>query len=253
MFEPLNNFFDKIYVITLKRATERHLHIHQELEGLQYSLFYGADKNELDLEELALQHKYDPELAIKKNIMHKRMTAGEVGCSLSHKMIYEEVIKHNYNKVLILEDDVVIDRKNIMLFDSISRELPDDWQLWYLGYTKNVTPPANAFAKKLFYHFCYSLGIKRTLNHTVVNNLYPAPFSAHLQKAGFHDCTHAYGLTNDAARILLKRQTPVQYIADNLLAFTCTNDLLRAFISTPALINQQFQVSSNPPISYVKQ
>ena len=253
MFEPINNFFDKIYVITLKRATERHLHIQQELEGLQYSLFYGADKNELDLEELALQNQYDPKLAIKKNIMHKRMTAGEVGCSLSHKMIYEEVIKHNYNKVLILEDDVVIDRKNIMLFDSISKELPGNWQLWYLGYTKNETPPANAVTKKLFYHFCYSLGIKRTLNHTVINHLYPAPYTAHLQRAGFHDCTHAYAITNDAARILLKQQTPVQYTADNLLAFTCANYLLRAFISTPALINQQFQVSDNPTISYVQQ
>ena len=126
MFEPLNNFFDKIYVITLQRATDRHLHIQQELEGLQYSLFYGADKNELDLEQLALQNQYDSKLAIKKNIMHKRMTAGEVGCSLSHKMIYEEVIKQQYNKVLILEDDVVIDKKNIILFDAISRELPDN-------------------------------------------------------------------------------------------------------------------------------
>ena len=253
MFEPLNNFFDKIYVITLKRATDRHLHIQQELDGLHYSIFYGADKNDLNLEQLTLKKEYDPELAIKKNVMHKRMTAGEVGCSLSHKMIYEEVIKQQYNKVLILEDDVVIDREKIRLFDSISRELPDNWQLWYLGYTKNVAPPANAFTKKLFYHFCYSLGIKRTLNHTVINNLYPAPYSAHLKKAGFHDCTHAYAITNDAARILLEQQTPLQYNADNLLAFTCTNDLLRAFISTPTLINQQFQVSSNPPISYVKQ
>ena len=170
MFEPLNNYFDKIYVITLKRATDRHLHIQQELDGLKYSIFYGADKMDLDLEELALQNEYDPERAVKQNIMHKRMTAGEVGCSLSHKKIYEDVINQQYKKVLILEDDVVIDRQNIMLFDSISSELPDNWQLWYLGHPKNVRPPANAFAKKLFYHFCYSLGIKRTLNHTVINN-----------------------------------------------------------------------------------
>lgn len=253
MFEPLNNFFDKIYVITLKRATDRHLHIQQELDGLQYSLFYGADKMDLNLEQLALQQEYDPELAIKKNVMHKRMTAGEVGCSISHRMIYQEVIKHQYNKVLILEDDVVIDRKNILLFETISKELPDNWQLWYLGYTKNVTPPANAVAKKLFYHFCYSLGIKRTLNHTVINHLYPTPYTALLQKAGFHDCTHAYAVTNEAASILLKQQTPVQYTADNLLAFTCGNNLLQAFISIPVLINQQYQLNGNSTTSYLNQ
>ncbi len=51
-FETLNNFFDKIYVITLKRATERHEHIHKELKGLTYELFFGVDKQEFDIEDL---------------------------------------------------------------------------------------------------------------------------------------------------------------------------------------------------------
>ena len=45
MFEPLNNYFDKIYVITLQRAADRQLMLKQELDGLHYTFMYGMDKN----------------------------------------------------------------------------------------------------------------------------------------------------------------------------------------------------------------
>jgi len=253
MFDSLNNFFDKIYVITLQRAADRHLHLKKELAGLNYTILYGADKNDLDTKELVAKKLYDPVLAKKKHIMNKEMTGGEIGCAISHIMVYEEMIKNNFEQVLVLEDDVVIDKKNIGLFDAIKNELPANWQLWYLGFAKNEVPPGNAGIKKFFYHLMYSLGLKKTLNHTVITHLYPAPYSAHLKKAGFHDCTHAYAITLPAAKILLQQQTPVIYTADNLLAFTITNDLLTAFISQPTLINQQYQVAGNQSNSYLNQ
>lgn len=253
MFDPLNNFFDKIYVITLQRANDRHLHIHNELKGLNYTLFYGADKKDINIPELIRQGQYNPALAVKKHLMHKQMTGGEIGCSLSHRLVYEDVIKNNFEKVLILEDDVVIDKKNICLFDTIKLELPQNWQLWYLGFAKNEVPPVNAGLKKFFYHLLYSMAIKKVMNHTMINNLYPVRYSKHLSKAGFHDCTHAYAITNEAAKILLHQQTPVSSTADNLLAFTITNQLLNAYITQPTLINQQYQVMDNAPSSYLNQ
>lgn len=253
MFEALNNFFDKIYVITLTRATDRHIHIQNELQGLNYTLQYGADKKDLDIPKMITGKLYDPEAAKKKQMMGKDLTPGEIGCSLSHMMIYKDVVANNYNKVLILEDDVVIDKKAIKLFPEVVKELPADWQLFYLGYAKNETPPYNAGLKKMFYHLLYSTGIKTKLDHTGINNLYPKPYSAHLQKAGFHDCTHAYAITKEAAKILLGKQTPLVYTADNLLAFTITQGSLKAFASKPKLINQQYQVSGANTISYLHQ
>jgi glycosyl transferase family 25 len=253
MFDALNNYFDKIYVVTLERATDRHQHIRRELEGLRYSFLYGADKNSINAAELAAKKVYDPVLAKKQHIMHKDLTGGEIGCSISHTMLYRDVLTNNYQKVLVLEDDVVIDRNTIGLFPEMIKELPADWQLWYLGFAKNEKAPANARLKKLFYHLLYALGLKRTLNHTVIGNLYPARFSTHLLRSGFHDCTHAYAITNEAAAILLQQQTPVQYTADNLLAFTITNKKLNAFIADPKLINQQYQVNEQPVISYLHQ
>ena len=69
-----------------------------------------------------------------------------------------------------------------------------------------------------------------------LNNLFAKPFSAHLRKAGFHDYAHAYGITKTAAAKLIQMQTPVQYIADNLLAHAITGNIVSGYIAYPAVI-----------------
>jgi len=253
MFEALNNFFDKIYVITLERAADRHLLIKQQLDGLNYTFMYGTDKNNLQYEDLVRNKIYDPELAKQHHLVGKEMRLSEIACSISHGMVYEDVVKNKYNRVLILEDDVIVDRENILLFEAVSKELPADWGLWYLGFAKNEKAPGIAFFKKIFYHLLYATGVKRRFNHTVINNLYPKPFSKHLRHAGFHDCAHAYAITGNTAEVFLKMQQPVSYIADHLLAYAASGRLINAFITEPKLINQQYQVSANPIKSYLNQ
>ena len=67
----------------------------------------------------------------------------------------------------------------------------------------------------------------------MIRNLYAKPFSQHLKKAGFHDYTYAYAINSSAAKKLLKMQTPVQYIADNLLAHAATNGIVKSYITWP--------------------
>lgn len=251
MFEAYNNFFDKVYVITLHRATDRQRPIEQELDGLHYTFMFGADKNTLDIESLIQKREFDQALAKKHQVAGNIMQPGQIACSISHRMVYEDVVKNNYSKVLILEDDVVVDKTNILSFNETIKELPADWGLWYLGFAKNENPPALAPLKKLFYHILFSIGFRKNYNHTVVSNLYPKPFSKHLKLAGFHDCAHAYAITGDTAKILLQMQTPVSYVADHLLAYAVTNNFFKSFISYPTMINQQYQVSEEPVQSYI--
>jgi glycosyl transferase family 25 len=249
-FTAVNNYFDKIYVITLKRATDRHLHVQQHLQGLDYALWYGADKMELDIDQLIKDGLYSPALSKKHHDQKKQMHPGEIGCALSHFAIYQDVVDHQYKKVLILEDDAVVDEQQFFLFEEMASELPQNWQLWYLGFNKNEKSPAMAPFKEPFYHACYALGIKRTYNHQVIGNRYARPYAQHLLRAGFHDCTHAYAITTSAAAVLLKMQTPLQYLADNLLAFAAASGQLQAFASWPRLINQPFQ-NGQSIISYL--
>jgi glycosyl transferase family 25 len=76
-------------------------------------------------------------------------------------------------------------------------------------------------------------------SYKMVNNLLPKPFSAHLKKAGFHDCTHAYAVTLRGAKKLLASQTPVVYRADDLLSSTIMKGELVAFITEPKFFDQE--------------
>ena len=250
-FTLLNSFFDKIYVITLERATDRHEHIRNELAGLDYQFFYGKDKKNFSIEELKLRGIYDENLARQHHRYNKPMQDGQIGCAWSHAEVYRDIIDKGYRTVLILEDDVVIDKASIKVFPKILKELPVDWELFYLGFGEREMVPWGSLFKKIFYHF---LRIFKAIkySHTTISRLYPKKISEHIYQAGYHDCTHAYAITLPAAKNLLELQQPVSFIADNLLAHAITNKIVKGYITYPKLINQQYQVGTSTR-SYLNQ
>ncbi|HET7897170.1 MAG TPA: glycosyltransferase family 25 protein, partial [Flavisolibacter sp.] len=112
-FSQLNAFFDKVFVITLQRATDRHAHVQKALQGLNYELFYGKDKLEFSVDELKQQGIYNEDLARKHHRYGKPMPPGMIGCSWSHAEVYRRIIRDGYQKTLILEDDVVVDETQV--------------------------------------------------------------------------------------------------------------------------------------------
>ena len=251
-FDLLNHFFDHVYVITLQRAADRHAHIQKELKGLQYQLFYGKDKKTFTA--LALQQSgiYNEALAKKHHRFSKAMPEGMIGCAWSHRLVYEDMVANNYAKVLVLEDDVVVDKRFISLLPQVLNELPTDWELLYFGFAGNEQPPKNAALKKIFYQLLQVLGASKYSRKTI-RNLYPKKVSTHLYTAGYHDCTHAYGITLSAAQKLVQLQQPIVFVADNLLAHAVTNQIVKGFITQPKIINQQYQVSEKSTFSYLNQ
>jgi glycosyl transferase family 25 len=73
-------------------------------------------------------------------------------------------------------------------------------------------------------------------DHQTIRNLYASPYSSHLKKAGFHDFAHAYAITRSGAEKFLQMQTPIQYIADNLLAFAIVKNIVNGYIVYPPAI-----------------
>jgi glycosyl transferase, family 25 len=107
------------------------------------------------------------------------------------------------------------------------RELPEDWELVYLGYLKHEKVTFSLKAKQFFYSILSRLHLM-AWTPTMVRNLFPKSYSPHLKKAGFHDCTHAYAITQAAAKKLLAAQIPVIYRADDLLSATIMKGELNA-------------------------
>lgn len=236
--EFLSGYFDRIFVVSVPRFENRHQSVKESLQGLSFDFFWGADKLKIDQEAMKKNGSYDEAQSLKLQRRPVPMNTGEIACSLSHRMVYEEMIKHNWQKVLILEDDVLPLYANLSVLKETMNELPGSWELVYLGYLKHETATAGLKLKRFFYSIAAGLGLMKW-SSTMVKNMLPRTFSAHLDKAGFHDCTHAYAVTLEAAKKLKEHQTPLVYRADDLLSATIMKGELDAYICRPKFFDQQ--------------
>lgn len=234
----LHAYFDKILVVSVPRFTDRHDKIRQELDGLTFDFFWGADKLQLDLEKIKQDGTYDEAAAAQLQRQGKALNAGEIACSLSHRMVYQEVLKQNWKRVLVLEDDVIAVGGQLHHLATALQQLPPAWELVYLGYLKHEEVTVGLKLKQFFYKVASALGLMKW-TYTMVSNLLPRPYNSHLKKAGFHDCTHAYAISAEGARKLLKVQSPVVYRADDLLSHTIMKGELNAFVTEPKFFDQE--------------
>lgn len=246
-YDTLNNYFDHIYVLTLKRATDRQQQVSKDLEGLRYEFFWGSDKLELDIAAMEANHTYSEVKAKQFHRYNKGMSAGQIGCSLSHKRIYEDVLRNNYQRVLILEDDV--HPVNVEHMAAVLEVFPVDWQLVMLDYYKNEEPK---WLKQQWYHIQHLIG-KLKWSHTMIRNLYPRPVNPHIQTAGYHEFTDAYCITPAAAQVLLELQTPLCFIADSLLPYAITNNMIKGYVSVPKLFAQTSTGEGRSIVSFVEE
>lgn len=249
-FEHINAFFDKIYIITIARAAERHQKIELHLQGLNYEFVYGVDRKDLNEQELIHNGIYDKKLAQKHHLWNEAMITGQIACAWSHKKVYELQVKNNYNRVLVLEDDVIIHQIGIDLFPQMTAELPQNWELLYFDYHKRTEKDARSRYRSMIYLLQHYIG-KLNWSPAMIANLYATPYSPHLKKAGYHEYTSAYAITQTAAQKLLKLQTPISFIADNLLGYAITNKMINAYLSVPKLFEQESQQQGGSTYSYV--
>lgn len=251
-YTQLNSYFDRIYVMTIKRATERHAKLQQVLKGLDFQFLFGADNKEFNVDDLVRQGVYDPVKARQVHRYHKLFNNGMLGCTITHKMVYEDVVKHGYKRVLIFEDDILPVEEGLKLFPKIISELPPDWELVYFDYNKNVERPAGGFIKQQFYQLQRAAG-QLNLTAKTISNLYAKPYSEHLKIAGHHDFGSAYALTAGAAKKLVDLQTPIAYWSDHLLAYACSNKILKAYLTVPKLFIQESQTNKAAVGSYAEE
>lgn len=234
----INRFFSKTVVVTVPRFTDRHKRVKQNLKDLPFEFFFGADKQQLNYEVAKTDGTYDDQGAKKRQRQGKSLNLGEIACSLSHRNLYATIVEKRWEKVLVLEDDVLPLVENMEDLQAALEELPKDWELVYLGYLKHEKVTAGLKIKQFFYKIGSALGLM-AWTYKMVTNLLPKPYSKHLKIAGFHDCTHAYAISLAGAKKLLALQTPVVYRADDLLSATIMKGELNAFVTEPKFFDQE--------------
>ncbi len=248
----LNEYFDKIYVITLHRAADRQEKVKQYFEGIDFEFFYGTDKLQLSMDELIGTKVFDPVKAKKMHRNSKEMPLGMIACSLSHRELYKEILAKGYGKVLIMEDDFVPADISAIVLRQMIAELPVDWELVYWGYYMNEIPTVNMQIKKAYY---FLMGLLRVIKWTPsqVLNVYPKKYSDHLQKAGFHNTTHAYAVSKSALPKLIAAQTPVCLNPDTLLSQLILDGKLNAYMTVPKVFEQEIFRKDGNKHSYISE
>jgi glycosyl transferase family 25 len=106
-FRLLNDYYEKIYVLSVRSADHRRKQFEERFRGLKYSFFFGADKNDFTTKELIEKNIYSEELTSKHHRYNKLMMPGEIACAWSHRMIYEDMLEKNYSRILVFEDDAI--------------------------------------------------------------------------------------------------------------------------------------------------
>lgn len=206
---------DKVYIINLKRRSDRKKLIIKELAKVgikNYEFIEAVDGNDADIKE-----KYKK---LKKN-KSKIKSAGHLGCLLSHKKALKKAYSDNLKQILILEDDIFFKSDNFSK-DIKSLEMCP-WKIIFLG-----APIAD---KKIFINkwaFCgrfpgtYGYLIKRKLIEEVLNlikdmnNCIDLIFMKTLQKKDYCFILNDFILTDIKDSDTSKKKQVFQKYIDNL-------------------------------------
>lgn len=113
--KTLNNYFQEIHCINLKRRIDRWEECKEEFKkhNLKVQQYEAFDGNNLP--------------------KFPGLNAGQVGAIYSHRGIIEYAKKNEFKDILILEDDVEFDEKINEKFFNIVSEIPKDWDMLLFG------------------------------------------------------------------------------------------------------------------------
>lgn len=249
-FLALNNYFDHIYVLTIEGAENRQKAIAAPLEGLDWSFFYGVHKKNLNLDALISSGEYDEEKHLATKRTTRSMSLAEVACAMSHRAIYQDVLDNNYQRVLILEDDVLPLYENLNNFQYAVDELPDDWDLLMLGYhsEKPQTLKYKIQTKiYLLYHYLHLFNW-HNVSVELIKSLCMVKYKTQLYTLGKVLGAHAYAISNACAKKYIAYQTPIIIQSDRVFNYHDPGSKNKTF----AVKKKLFTFSELAKSSYIK-
>ena len=133
-FESITDKIDKIYYINLDRRPDRNEHFIKQANKLNLNVirFKAIDGLEYEFsdEEINMFKKSDfINTEAEKKIM---------GNQLSHFYILNEMIKNNYEYILIFQDDVILRDDFNEQINNLMNNIPDDAEIINFGFHKTA-------------------------------------------------------------------------------------------------------------------
>jgi GR25 family glycosyltransferase involved in LPS biosynthesis len=129
------NTIPKIFCLTLKETPYRKTRAekHFKEHDLDVTFFEGINARNFGLHTLIPYMDDQPNWKPGDSPPYY-VSQGQIGCVLSHYMLWKTLSYLNYDEYLILEDDVILcDNFKNKLLEHKSR-LPNDWQFTFVGH-----------------------------------------------------------------------------------------------------------------------
>lgn len=92
---------------------------------------------ELDNEELIAKYP----VVFAKGKIDDRLSPPVTSLLLKHCYVIEEMVKHQYDSALILEDDAILVSNFTTKFNLYKKQLPEDWDLLWVGTCCDIHAP----------------------------------------------------------------------------------------------------------------
>lgn len=128
---------DKIYICHYNKLVDRKKILVDNLHrcGLDnYTWVESFDKDDLDILKLSIEFPY----LFNPNPKGRYLKFSEISLLLKHSYIIEESNKNNFDTVLVLEDDVVLNLDFSAKFNNFKSQLPKDWDICFIGDCCNL-------------------------------------------------------------------------------------------------------------------
>lgn len=149
----INDIFDRVFVINLKRRPDRleHFRLQAEKYGISYEVIEAFDGETINGDTELLGKKITPSGEYRGLDGYMKSC---LGATMSHYKILKQSIENGYKKILIFEDDALFnDNFEEDLILSISSS-PENWDFLYLSGTMVNFEKINERISKLNGCFC---------------------------------------------------------------------------------------------------
>lgn len=131
----------KCYIINLERCPNKKENMINRLKYIYplipYEIINAVDGRNIN-EEYMKYNNYSILEEWKDPSNNRKLTLGEIGCSLSHYNIYKTILKNKDEYAIILEDDAILVDNFYDKINTIINNLKniEDWDMLYLGRKK---------------------------------------------------------------------------------------------------------------------
>ena len=106
-WDALQRTFDRIFVVTLERATDRQARVARAAGRARASSSTSAWTSGRSTRSASAPRATTRRPRARVSRRSRAMAPGQIGCALSHRQLYRAAVEHGWERVLVFEDDVV--------------------------------------------------------------------------------------------------------------------------------------------------